>query len=165
MADPPPFRASPRIPPRLSRGARGSPRPRGLSFLEAQIALVLLMVGVIALIQVPSLILEGTRLSEQHVTAARCAQYLLELELAKTHDALARQPTTSGWTAVTPPICPGAPSGLYDYQVLTTDHPRMGRLVRVVTIEVRWMDPEAKRYGRYEFFSLSGYKTRPTSSM
>lgn len=138
---------------------------RGLSFLEVQIALMLLLVGVVALIGLPSVILEGTRLSEQHVTAARCAQYLLELELSQTHDALTRLPASSGWTPVTPSLCPGTPSGLYDYQVLRTDHPRMGRLIRVVTIELRWMDPEAKRYGRYRFFSLSGYKTRPTSSM
>lgn len=126
---------------------------------------MLMLVGVVALIQLPSIILEGTRLSEQHVTAARCAGHLLELELSHSHDALTRLPATSGWAPVTPSLCPGTPSGLYDFQVLRADHPRMGQLARVITVELRWMDPEAKRHGRYQFFSLSGYKMRPTSSM
>jgi hypothetical protein len=136
-----------------------------MSFLELQIALVLLLVGVIALIELPPLVLEGTRLSEQHVTAARCAQHLLELELAHTYDYETGQPAASGWATVTPSLCPGVPAGRYDFQITRADHPRMGPTIRVLTVQVRWMDPEAKRHGTWETYTLSGYKPRPTSAM
>jgi len=128
----------------------------GMSFIEVQTALMLLLVGVIALIELPTLMLEGTRLSEQHVVAAQAAQLLLEQELAHTFDYEEQQPASSGWAAITPTLSPGVPSGMYDFQILRADHPKMGQLVRVITVQVRWMDPDAKRYGTYQQFNLSG---------
>lgn len=136
-----------------------------MSFIEVQTALMLLLVGVIALIQLPSLMLEGTRLSEQHVVAAQAAQLLLEQEISYTFDYEEVQPASTGWLALTPQQCPGVTAGLYDYEILRADHPKMGGMVRVITVQVRWMDPDAKRYGTYRTFSLSGYKPRPTSGL
>lgn len=136
-----------------------------MSFIEVQTALMLLLVGVIALIELPSLMLEGTRMSDQHTVAAQCAQQMLENELAHTYDYETQQPASTGWAPITPSLCPGAPSGRYDFQILRADHPKMGSVLRIITVQVRWMDPDAKRYGTYQFYNLSGYKPRPTNAM
>lgn len=150
----------------MARISRGVSRSRqGMTFIEIQTALMLLLVGVIALIELPTLMMEGTRMSEQHVAAAHAAQHLLELEVAHTYDYETQQPSSTGWAPLTPSLCPGVQSGMYDFQITRADHPRMGSVVRVVTAQVRWMDPDAKRHGTYHFFNLSGYKPRPASEM
>lgn len=136
-----------------------------MSFIEVQVALMLLLVGVIALIELPSLMLEGNRLSEQHVVAAQSAQLLLEQELAHTYDYEQQQPSSSGWSTLTSSICPGVTSNLYTFQILRADHPKLGQMARVITVQVRWMDPNKKRYGTYQIFSLSGYKPRSTTQL
>ena len=153
---------------------RSGPRHiRGLTFLEIEIALVFLLLGVVAVIELPSLLLEGTRLTEQQTTAAQCAQHLLDVEMALSYDYEASQ-VSSSWTSITSNLVPGVQAWTqyvdeqapgYEFRVLRSDHPTLGPLVRIITVEVHWKDPNARRYGSYQIYRLTGYKTKPASAL
>jgi hypothetical protein len=133
---------------------------RGLTFIEVEIALLLLLLGVLAIVQLAPLVLEGVRLSEQHALAGQYAQHIMENELAYSHATLLGSGLPNGHSGAIGPSAgngiypiPGAPSGLYVYSVqrvaLQPPANWSGPYEAVgVTVEVRWRDPNIKRFNR-----------------
>lgn len=156
--------------------ARRVPRTgrRGLTFLEVEIALLLLMLGVLAVIELAPLSMKGARLAEQQAMAGQFAQFILETELNQTYGGLlALNPpqmvsgdivsTSSG--QATEIVIPGAPSGVYKYSIYIAPHPTLGTDVLIVTVEVTWFgwtpgsQQKSNRHADHTF-RLVGYKSK-----
>lgn len=150
---------------------------RGLTFLEVEIALLLLLLGVLAVIQIAPISLEGVRVAEQQGLASQYAQHILESELSRTFDDLktltSSSPSSSGSilpTTVTAGASdaqiPGAPlvttspvKSLYSYTTSRVLYPSRTDLV-AITAEVSWTDPAAKRRNIPHLFRVVGYKRK-----
>jgi len=143
--------------------------PRGLTFLEIEIALLLLLLGVLAVIEISPLAMQGVRLAEQHAMAGQIAQHVLENEMARTHDAqlavlstVSRGKIVSGTAGSGEIQVPGATDDMYTYTVVRQSHPTLGSDVIIITVEVQWRDPNMRRYNRStpdRTLRIVGYKT------
>ncbi len=159
---------------------------RGLTFLEIEMALLLLLLGVLAVIEIAPLALQGVRLAEQQALGGQFAQHVLEVEMADRYDAVlsrvSTQSASDSWILPFPQykrtptvlypydiVIPGAPAityaptfkPMYTYFVDRRAHPTLGSDVIVLTVEVKWNDPNARRASQAgRIFRLVGYKTK-----
>lgn len=125
-------------------GLRLAARVRhGLTFIEVEMALLLLLLGVLSVIEISPLTLQGTRLSEQHVMASQAARYILDSYLDQSYSShlLAMNNWLSGGNplpqidtgnltaktggAATNIVIPGMNENLYTYRVMRYTHPTM----------------------------------------
>jgi len=141
-------------------------RARGLTFIEVEISLLLLLVGVLALIEISPLFLQGSRLAELHALAQGYAENFMEEEMGRAYESqvalLGSQPDT-GYIPVTENEIPQVKRGTYEYRIRRGYHPAMGADIIVITVDIRWRDPDARRYNRYtpdRALTLVSYKGR-----
>lgn len=153
---------------------------RGLTFLEIEIALLLLLLGVLAVIEISPLAMQGVRLAEQHAMAGQIAQHVLESEMARSFSWHKNQLEAVGSNGNSGDICsgaatapdiqvPGVTDGTYRYEVSRARYPasyadgtatNLSDDIIVIAVEVRWRDPNARRYSAGErSLRIVGYKT------
>jgi Tfp pilus assembly protein PilV len=126
------------LPARLARQVR-----RGLTFIEVEMALLLLLLGVLSVIELSPLTLQGTRLSEQHIMASQAARYILDSYLDQSYSShvLAMNNWLGGGTQLpqidtgnltntsggpaTDIVIAGITPKLYTYRVQRYTHPTM----------------------------------------
>jgi Tfp pilus assembly protein PilV len=128
---------------------RSSP---GLTFIEVQISLLLLLIGILAIIEISPLFMQGSRLAELHALAQGYAENFMEQEMGRPYIVLsslvASEPDT-GYDPITTAQIPQVRANTYEYRIRRSYHPTLGNDVIVVTVEVRWRDPNARRYNRF----------------
>lgn len=105
-------------------------RRRGLTFLEVEIALLLLMLSVLAVIEISPLSTRGILQAERHERAQQFAQAILENEMARSFASVytTTQSVTVGNIVSANPgatdvMLPGAPLNTYSYRVIRAPHP------------------------------------------
>jgi Tfp pilus assembly protein PilV len=59
-------------------------RRLGLTLIEIEMAMMLLLLGVLSTIEISPLLLKGQRLTETHTMASQFAQFIMETELSQT---------------------------------------------------------------------------------
>lgn len=142
---------------------------RGLTLLEILLSLTFLVLGVLAVLELSPLLLQGERLSEQHSLATQYAQFFMEMELKNSYAveaglpaALSTAPVPS-WPMVSSQL-PGVPaSPLYRYNVFRTPvvEAFSASPPICVTVQVVWTDPDLKRAATLQTYTLVCYKTTP----
>jgi hypothetical protein len=63
---------------------RKSKKRLGLTLIEIEMAMMLLLLGVLSTIEISPLLLKGERLTETHTMASQFAQFIMETELSQT---------------------------------------------------------------------------------
>lgn len=136
-----------------SRSTGAAARQAGLTLLEVQISLLLLMVGVLAVVAMAPVGSRNIDLARKSTLAMSYARHLMESTRALAYD---HQGTVSRRTLVG--LLPSVPDG-FEYQVLVDIPPENVELHRI-EVTVFWLDQDARGAPFPRSYRLVGYSAK-----
>ena len=135
------------------RSTRVAARQAGLTLLEVQISLLLLMVGVLAVVAMAPVGRRNIDLAQKSTLAMAYGRHLMESTRALPYD---HQGTITRRTLVG--LLPAVPDG-FEYQVLVDIPPENVELHRIETT-VFWLDRDAQGAPFQRSYRLVGYSAK-----
>lgn len=130
-----------------------NPTRRGLSLLEVQISLLLLMVGVLAVVAMAPVGSRNVDLARKSTLAMSYARHLMESTRALPYD---QQGTITRRTLVG--LLPAVPAG-FEFQVMVDIPPENVELHRI-EVTVFWLDKDAQGASFQRSYRLVGYSAK-----